>query len=751
MHENGYDSIEDLPEIIQPGQVLLLGLIIMADWITSNENYFPLYNLETYSEKNQSLRMRTGWEKWFKTIPLSIHPCFDINYMYKKRFGFLPRDIQTVFSDTIEKTDNPGLFILEAPMGEGKTEAALIGAEQLAERNSKSGLFMGLPTQATANGIFTRIKSWLCKISNEYDENISLQLKHSKSNLNEEYTSLATNINIDEVNDEKQHRRSDDEITLNQWLSDNNSVSDIISNKWFSGRKTSMLDDVVVGTVDNFLLAALKQKHLPLRHLGLSKKVVIIDEVHAYDAYMSEYLEQAIKWMGAYDVPVILLSATLPSKSRERFAKAYLRGKGLKNKEIVNNDEILLTTAYPLITYTDGNAICIVDKFEKIKNKAITVKKLNRNCLYDKVEELFSNDGIIGIIVNTVRDAQNIAKECAEIFGEDQIFLLHSGFIATERVKKEKELIEIIGKDASRPNKKIIIGTQVIEQSLDIDFDVMISDLAPMDLLIQRMGRLHRHNISRPKNYNNPVIYVMGTSDEFDFNKGSKYVYGGYLLAKTQEFLPDIINLPKDISKLVQGVYANEKNELELNSDERIKEMKNEFENERKKKRSRAKTYLLSNPEYERFNYEDEIVSMIGWLKDVNPNSAEEYGYAQVRDTQETIEVIALKRQGTGYGFFNSEEDVSDMLDDYNVLKKIAASTIKLPLLFSMYGNVDKTIDEIEKYNEKYLSDWQQKPLLKGSLGLIFDDKGDINLCGKRLHYSEKYGLSIIRKDDNDE
>ena len=351
---------------------------------------------------------------------------------------------------------------------------------------------------------------------------------------------------------------------------------------------------------------------MALRHLGFSKKVVIIDEVHAYDAYMSEYLERALEWMGAYDVPVILLSATLPAESRNRFATAYLKGKGLKKRDIVNDKKTLSTTAYPLITYTEGNNIMLADEFQQIKNKAVKIELLNRELLYEKIEELLSDNGIIGIIVNTVKDAQEIAEKCTDLslklFGEDLAFLLHSGFIATERSEKEKELVKMIGKGAERPNKKIIIGTQVIEQSLDIDVDVMISELAPMDLLIQRIGRLHRHDIKRPGRYEYPILYVIGTNEEFNFNKGSEYVYGRYLLAQTQVMLPDVINIPKDISPLVQSVYADIKS---LDLSEPIKQMKEQFELERQKKRNRAKTYLLSKPEHEKFDYDDETVSLI--------------------------------------------------------------------------------------------------------------------------------------------
>ena len=350
----------------------------------------------------------------------------------------------------------------------------------------------------------------------------------------------------------------------------------------------------------------------------------------------------------------------------------------------------------------------------------------------------------MGIIVNTVKRAQDIADKCSEIFGEELVFLLHSNFIATERVNKEKELLNMIGKGASRPVRKIIIGTQVIEQSLDIDFDVMISDLAPMDLLIQRIGRLHRHEIERPKKHKAPVLYVMGINEDLEFESGSDYVYGGYLLAKTQHFLPTTINIPGDISPLVQKVYGEEELILDSNVEDKYQKMKNDFYLKKSKKEDRAKTYLLSSPKYE--TRRGKTISLIKWLNNDHPNQSEEHGYAQVRDSEETIEVIALKVCGDGYSFIDSDEDISNNIDIPSVAKKIASSTLRLPLRFSMYGNADKTIKELEIYNTKYLSNWQNQEWLKGSLGIIFDNNGNFELAGKTLHYDRKYGLSYRKE-----
>lgn len=717
----GFASIEDLPRISQPGQVILSALVIMIDWIVSNEHYFPLVDLNTVQVKNQEERVKKGWKYWFKTYPLTPNYFPEVESLYKKRFNFLPREPQRVLAEVIDKPQRPGIFIFEAPMGMGKTEAALIGAEQLAFRMGKSGIFFGLPTQATSNSMFSRINMWLETIKSEFSEKISIQLVHGKSALNQEFASLARSVDI------------------------NDPEGTVIVNQWFSGRKTSMLDDFVVGTVDHVLLAALKQKHLALRHLGLSKKVVIIDEVHAYDAYMSSYLERALEWLAAYNVPVILLSATLPAQTRENLARAYLKGKGL-NKYIIDVPKGgLSTSAYPLVTYTDGNKILQESNFAKQDDKAVEVVEIDDENLLDQLAASLENGAVAGIILNTVKRAQALAAKCSEIFGPDHVFLLHSSFIATERIVKEKELMGMIGKGAARPKGKIIIGTQVMEQSLDIDFDVLFTDLAPMDLLIQRVGRLHRHHNLRPKNHERPRLYVLGTNKELEFESGSKYVYGDYLLARTQYYLPEIINLPSDISPLVQKVYSKEELILPEEHAARYLVMQNNFINERNKKKARAGDYLLASPELEDGHGGE--FSLIGWLSNLHLKQTEEYGYAQVRDAQETIEVIALKKQGQGYGFFESSIDISSELDNNEVARKIAQATLRLPLALSMYGRAGETINKLEIYNQNHLPEWQQQEWLKGSLGIIFDENNEFHLGKYILNYDSKYGLTFREED----
>lgn len=214
-----FSQAEDLPLISQPGQVILSGLLIMADWIASNEKYFPLIDLDTY--EGASERVQIGFTKWSNDRADTWEPEAYNKGVYQKRFDFEPREVQRKISEQISAASQPGIVILEAPMGSGKTEAALVAVEDLANKTHRTGMFFGLPTQATSNGIFPRVEEWLKHFEGEK----SIRLIHGKAQLNEAFANLPKNSDI----------HGEDGIGVNEW---------------FAGRKVAILDDFIVGTVD---------------------------------------------------------------------------------------------------------------------------------------------------------------------------------------------------------------------------------------------------------------------------------------------------------------------------------------------------------------------------------------------------------------------------------------------------------------------------------------------------------------------
>lgn len=292
---------------LEPGpevQMLFTGLVIMVDWLVSDADKFPYIDCnENCAARSSVKRADNAWQKW------DCSPCWlpwdedtlGKSDLYKDRFGKEPRLMQETAADTIFNATAPGMVILEAPMGEGKTEAALVMAEILAAKTGRSGVFFALPSQATSNGIFPRMLKWIKALGTEGTR--SIILAHGKAMFNELYSGLLPKNNPGASYNE-------DGVSVNEW---------------FCGRKKGLLADFVVGTVDQLLMAGLKQRHLALRHLGLANKVVIIDECHAYDAYMNSYLYRALNWLGKMQVPVIVLSATLPGGTRQALMQAYLR------------------------------------------------------------------------------------------------------------------------------------------------------------------------------------------------------------------------------------------------------------------------------------------------------------------------------------------------------------------------------------------------------------------------------------------
>ena len=696
LSEVNLTSIEELPELNSKAQLLLTGLLITADWIASNTDFFPLIDVDDYvNEKCYPGRIEAAWEKIeFPEMWRSFTEIYHDD-LFQDNFGFVPRATQRAMLNLVAEANEPGIIILEAPMGIGKSEAALASAELLAAKNNKNGLFFGLPTQATANGIFPRIKCWAEKQSNEYFH--SIQLKHGSAAMNKAFRKIQRGIPDEETD------------------------SGLIVHSWFCDSKKACLADFVVATVDHMLMSALKRRHVMLLHLGLSEKVVVIDEVHAYDAYMNQYLERALQWLGAYHTPVILLSATLPSQRRMSLIRAYLQQNS-------SDSEFEENKAYPLLTWTDGKEIKQAPLPYDGRHSSVSVAKCNNNDIPEVVKKAIKAGGCVGIILNTVSRAQNISEMIRREI-TDNTLLYHAQYIMPDRSKKENELLAKVGKTSNSSTRSgfVVIGTQVLEQSLDIDFDLLITDICPMDLLLQRIGRLHRHERDhRPDELKETVCYVI--TDEFENDKtGSKYIYGEWLLKETLEVLPETLMLPDDISPLVQKVYNA--------SDESEEFYK--YQNSIEDSKSRAKAFLLKKPKCK------DIHGFLDRTVETKDTEAE----ASVRDGISSIEVLLMQRCGDGQIKFIDGSLLSTELTEEEC-EHIAEQVLRLPSKFCQKYNIEKTIYAIEEKCMAFINEWQRSPWLKGKLVLFLDDNMEAELLGYKLRYSYENGLICDKESD---
>ncbi|MFC4906877.1 CRISPR-associated helicase Cas3' [Actinomadura gamaensis] len=524
-----------------PVQVCLAGAVILADWLASNESLYdyraPFGDdyLQASAAATERIReligLREMWQpdrRLASTAPGTFFPA---------RWPKIatPRDVQVKALHLAQEASGAGLVIIEAPMGDGKTEAALAAAEVLGVHTGAQGIFVGLPTQATSNQMFTRVSAWL----GEQDAKTTVALAHGKARRQEEYRQLflPRGVGIDEC---------DGGITASQWL---------------SGGKKRLLAPVVVGTVDQVLLAGVAARHVALRMLGLVGKVVVIDEVHAYDAYMSTILRRVLSWLGALEVPVALLSATLPRRVRQDLLDAY-SGQALKHTTEA--------PTYPQLSWAARDASHV----QVVSARATTGPQVRLDLLdepgasagqvVNTVSDLLADGGSALVVRNTVRRAQQTWRAFAEKLGTDAVSLAHSRFTVADRRARDELLVADFGPERKdRPSPHVVVATQVAEQSLDVDFDVGVSDLAPVDLLLQRLGRVHRHaRDNRPEAVKRPRLLVAGHAAVPDgpprVPYGSALVYGEHLLWRTAAALwgRDHIDLPRDIPALIEQVYG---------------------------------------------------------------------------------------------------------------------------------------------------------------------------------------------------
>ncbi len=730
LQKSGYNDISEIPKLLQKGQILLTGLLIMADWIASNTKYFPLLALaEDGDETYYPRRIKDAMDNIKLPQPWESDTYFMDEEGFREIFGFLPRPAQIDFIQTIQdmtdtETQRPGIFILEAPMGIGKTEAALAGAQLLANRTAAGGIFFGLPTQATANSLFERVISWAEKQAENSPMGNSIRLAHGLAEFDPRYRMFLEN---DQIGDE-----SEEELKENR----------LYAHTWFNGKKQAMLADFVVGTVDQILMSALKKKHVMLRHLGMASKIVIIDECHAYDVYTSEYLDRTLTWMGMYGQPVIVLSATLPAQRRRQLLAAYL------NEKVDNiPKEIETAMGYPLLTYSAGETVLQKQLQSDSTQLVVNVESLDVDRLVDFLTESLKEGGCAAIILNTVRRVQKIAQLLKEELPDKEILELHSRYLYPDRKEREEELLKRMGKGsaAKERNGFILVASQVAEQSLDFDADILITELCPMDLLLQRMGREHRHrehDVIRPNNLSKARCMILRDGEEV-YSKGSKAVYAEYLLMRTQKMLPGKISIPADIPMLVQKVYSDNNEEIFQNI-EGYKEAKKKYQDAQKKKQSKASGFLLDKPKKREARRES---CLDQWLTDSTSVDDKE-AQAVVRDGSPSLEVLVLMEHDGRMSFvpWQDEDELlnGDELPSYEICMKIAKQRLRLPRLICREDRLGAVISELEKKFETYFSEWKKSPWINGELILLLDENLSATLGGVQIQYSRENGLMEI-------
>lgn len=450
------------------------GVAVLADWLGSNTDFFPYQlaamPLEEYWQQARQQAQRalqaSGVESKNLVAKLSFADLFDKITT--------PSPLQQWAIDT-EISEGPQIYLLEDVTGAGKTEAALTIAYRLMESGAAHGFFVALPTMATANAMYARMAGFYQQL---FSGDANLVLAHGSRQLVERFA--ASVLPPSHAEDDSEQRDETASARCTAWLADHN--------------KRALLSQAGVGTIDQALLGVLHSKHQSLRLLGLFHKVLIVDEVHACDAYMQGVLEVLLEFLARAGGSVILLSATLPSYMKQALLAAYARGCD-STCPTIQNDAYPLATAWQS-SFPDKPVDAPLGTRDNVK-RTVSIDYCHQQAeIVSIIDAALVSGQCICWVRNTVADAMEAFELFAKHLPRERLTLFHARFALGDRLAKEEDVLAAFGPESNAGQRagRLVIATQVIEQSLDVDFDLLVSDLAPIDRLIQRAGRLRRHS-----------------------------------------------------------------------------------------------------------------------------------------------------------------------------------------------------------------------------------------------------------------
>lgn len=553
----------DFEKISQRLSWWFAGVAVLADWLGSNTRYFPYCD--------QAMPLEQYWQYALEKAEQALADAGILPVHVQERGSlqmFFPY-IQTpsplqAWASTADINPGPQIYLLEDVTGAGKTEAAITLAYRLMEAGEADGFFVGLPTMATANAMYERLAGVYRKL---FGGDPSLMLAHGSNRLVDDFARSVLPADVAEHDSAQQDETATARCTA--WLADHN--------------KRALLAASGVGTIDQALLAVLHSRHQSLRLLGLFRKVLIVDEVHACDAYMQRVLEILLEFHARAGGSAILLSATLPSHMKQSLGDAFARGTGSEFVPSVASPE------YPLVTaWHSRNPGALLQAPLASRPNVCRRVAVDYCSSVEAVEEAILNALQEGKCVcwirNTVADAMAAFDRLRANKSIVSPLLFHARFSLHDRLQKERDVLSAFGKESGSLQRagRLVVATQVIEQSLDVDFDLLVSDLAPIDRLLQRAGRLHRHvrdatgnrlhEPDAPDARSIPRMIVHGPAFTSapdgqwfaSMFRGGAAVYPdhGQLWRTARELQSEHFDMPADARRLIEAVFLQDDGDL---------------------------------------------------------------------------------------------------------------------------------------------------------------------------------------------
>lgn len=559
----------------------IAGISVLADWIGSNTTWFQ------YATSSQrEMPLERYWtevalpcaERAIEEAGVIPEPCrrfAGAAALFPHLRGQPLRPAQEL-AETIELTEEPQVFFLEDATGSGKTEAALTLAARLIDAGLADGLFFGLPTQATADQLYERVSSNLPAWFDEPGKVCAVLAHGARDRAHPFKARLAA------MRDAVPGELDSASMRVTQWLAQSN--------------KRALQAQIGVGTIDQSLFAGLRVKHQSLRVLGLFRKVLLVDEVHSYDAYMTQALCQTLRIHASGGGSAILLSATMSLDLRTRLLNAYAEGialsahmPGRKRERSSTPGVAARSLEYPLLSRWSQALGTQPEEQEfqpaPFSRRTLTVDYLTREEeVLSRIGDWLDAEQSIVWVRNTVTDAVDAWRLLVERFGPQRIVLFHSRFAGIDRARVQTEVLRVLGKtsDASVRRGRVIVATQVLQESLDVDADQMVCDLSFVDVMLQRFGRYRRHlrdghgsllpADARPVDGRTPGPVVVFGPDRNEpppadwylrFSRGAAKVYRAHgKLWLSAKAIGDRIELPTQFRTLVEAVYGASAEEI---------------------------------------------------------------------------------------------------------------------------------------------------------------------------------------------